>query len=48
MDRNVAREDPIRRDGVDGGGTQTQRIRGVPTLWVRRDPVRSSGGDSDW
>jgi RNA-directed DNA polymerase len=26
MDRNTARIDPIRRDGVEGGGTQRQRI----------------------
>jgi hypothetical protein len=26
MDRNTARIDPIRRDGVEGGGTQRQRV----------------------
>jgi hypothetical protein len=46
-DRNAARVIPARRDGVEGGGTQRQRISGVPTLWVGRDPVRSGGGDSD-
>ena len=46
-DRNTARMEPVRRDGVEGGGTQRQRIDGVPTKWVRRDPVRSGGGDSD-
>ena len=25
-DRNIARANPVRRDGVEGGGTQTQRI----------------------
>src|SRR5712691_10787307 len=46
-DRNAARVNPDRRDGVQGGGTQRQRISGVPTKWVRRDPVRSGGGGSD-
>ena len=30
---------PNRRDGVEGGGTQRQRIK-----YNRRDPVRSGGG----
>jgi hypothetical protein len=37
MDRNLARANPARRDGVEDGGTQRQR---------RRAPVRSGGGDS--
>jgi|SRR5215472_10307101 len=41
-DRKVARVNPGRRDGVEGGGAKTAHQHN------RRDPGRSSGGDSDW
>src|ERR1700740_394732 len=43
MDRTTARENPARRDGVQGG-----RHAETAHQHNRRDPVRSSGGDSVW